>query len=271
MHDTALPLPPDIRWMQRATRVLLGLLLLGVIGVLAWRGAQARAFDWRLLVIEGEVQRNSLATLRANVLPHLSGNFLTSSLGEVQRVFEGVPWVRQAEVRRVWPARLSVRLEEHHAVATWDGRGEYGEPPLERALLNSHGEVFSANLGDVEDEELPQLVGPGGSEGQVLKLWRALDEASRAHRLRVLRLALSGRGSWRAVLSNGAQVELGRGAADALLARYREFLPHALAVARRFQTQVLSADLRHPDGYALRLAGIGTKPQNPPVKPPRKT
>jgi hypothetical protein len=39
-------------------------------------------------------------------------------------------------------------------------------------------------------------------------------------------------------------------------------------VARRFNTQVQSADLRHPDGYALRLVGIGT--QQTPAKPANK-
>ena len=78
----------------------------------------------------------------------------------MQQAFEAVPWVRQATVRRVWPGQLLVQLEEHQAVASWDGRGEYGEPPLERALLNSHGEVFHANLGEVEDDRLPQLAGP---------------------------------------------------------------------------------------------------------------
>ena len=35
--------------------------------------------------------------------------------------FETVPWVRRAVVRRVWPDRLAVRLEEHRAVALWVG------------------------------------------------------------------------------------------------------------------------------------------------------
>ncbi|MFN3305532.1 MAG: cell division protein FtsQ/DivIB, partial [Roseateles sp.] len=85
---------------------------------------------------------------------------------------------RRAEVRRVWPGQLRVRLEEHRAVAFWDGRGDWGEPPLERALLNSHAEVFHANLGEVEDDGLPQLAGPNGTESQVLALWQALSGLS---------------------------------------------------------------------------------------------
>ena len=45
----------------------------------------------------------------------LAGNFLTIDLARCARAFESVPWVRQAVVRRVWPNRLRVQLEEHRA------------------------------------------------------------------------------------------------------------------------------------------------------------
>lgn len=261
-------IPADIRWMRRGLLALVVLGLLAALGAGAWRLAQSPVFDWRLLQIDGQVERNSLATLRANALPRLAGNFITTDLHEVQAAFESVPWVRQATVRRVWPPALHVTLEEHQAVATWDGRGDWGEPPLERALLNRQGEVFHANLGEVEDEKLPAFAGPSGSEGQVLELWRRLAAVTEAHHQMAERLELSGRGAWRLSLESGAVIELGRGEPVAIEARFARFLPHALAVARRFNTQIQSADLRHPDGYALRLVGIGT--QANPKKTSRK-
>lgn len=270
-HELQAELPTDIRWMRRGALALLVVALLALTLLLLWRGAQAKAFDWRLLKIEGEVERNSLATLRANVLPRLQGNFLTTRLTEVRDAFEAVPWVRQATVKRVWPRQLRVELQEHQPIAYWDGRGEFGEPPLERALLNTHSEVFHANLGEVEDQDLPQLAGPSGSEAQVLRMWQRLSDLARPHQQALSRLELSGRGSWRAQLDGGASVEMGRGEPEQIAARFATFLPHALAVARRFQTQIQSADLRHPDGYALKLVGIGTKKTPEPTKKPRKT
>lgn len=261
-------LPADIRWMRRGALALAGLLLLALLAAGVGRLMQWSAFDWRMLRIEGEVERNSLATLRANVLPRLSGNFLSTDLVEVREAFEAVPWVRSATVRRAWPPQLLVTLEEHHPVATWDGRGDWGEPPLERALLNRQGEVFQANLGEVEDEDLPAFAGPSGSETQVLALWQALSRIAAAHHQPAVRLELSGRGAWRLSLESGALIELGRGEPAAIEARFAQFLPHALAVARRFDTRIQSADLRHPDGYALRLVGVSTK--QTPSKPNRK-
>jgi hypothetical protein len=37
------------------------------------------------------------------------------------RAFETVPWVRQATLRRIWPDRLAVHLDEHQPVALWLG------------------------------------------------------------------------------------------------------------------------------------------------------
>lgn len=255
----ATPLPADIRWMRIGARVLLGLALLLGAGAALVLLAQSPRWAWRQLRIEGELQHHSAAQLRANTLPHLRGNFLSTPLGEVRATFEALPWVRRAEVRRIWPGQLLVTLQEHRAAALWDGRGEYGEPPLERALLGQDGEVFQANLGEVEDLDLPLLAGPTGSEGAVLALWRRLDSLARRHQREVARLELSGRGSWRLQLDGGVAVELGRGEPEAVAARFERFLPHASAVARRFNTQLQSADLRHDGGYALRLVGITTQ------------
>ena len=94
----------------------------------------------------------------------------------MRRAFESVPWVRHAVVRRVWPNRLRVQLEEHRPVALWGG--ETGS----EKLVNSFGEVFEANLGDVEDDDLPRLVGPDGSSAQVLAMLGRIDERDRAAR-----------------------------------------------------------------------------------------
>ncbi len=269
-YDTTLAeLPPDIRWMRRGALALVLLGGLALLLLLSWRVLQAPVFDWRLLRIDGDVERNSLATLRANALPRLSGNFVSTDLAAVRDAFEAVPWVRQAVVRRVWPGQLLVTLEEHRAAAYWDGRGEYGEPPLERALLNTHSEVFHANLGEVEDEELPQLAGPSGSEALVLQMWQRLAAIAKANHLQAQRLDLSGRGAWRLGLDGGVSIELGSGEPEQLAQRLDRLLPHAQAVARRFQTQIQGMDLRHSQGYALRLVGVGTKTEVP-KKTPRK-
>ena len=59
-------------------------------------------------------------------------------------------------------------------------------------------------------------------------------------------------------LDTGASVQLGRGGEDEVAARSERFLRTLGQVTGRFQRDLEYADLRHADGYAVRLRGITT-------------
>lgn len=255
-------LPPDVRVMNGVAALLLVGLALTILAYGANWLARRPVFAIRAVQVEGDVDRNSTATLRANALPRLSGTFLTMNLHQARQAFEGVPWVRKATVQRVWPARLKVKLEEHQPSAYWELKAEgadaQSDAAVERQLVNSFGEVFQANLGDVEDENLPTLSGPAGSAGHMLMLWKQLQPLTQTLSDSAERLDLSGRGSWRLKLEKGAEIELGRGSDAEVLARYQQFVLTLTQMTSRYQSELLAADLRHRDGYALRLRGVST-------------
>jgi cell division protein FtsQ len=248
--------PADIRLMNVTAIVFaaIGAVALVVVALL-WIAKQP-AFAVRGIRIEGDMAHNSVLTIRANAMPQLAGNFFTMDLGVARHAFEAVPWVRQAVVRRVWPNRLSVQLEEHRAVALWVNAASGDDAPDK--LVNSFGEVFEANLGDVEDDALPTLRGPEGTSGAVLTLFQRLQPVFAAMEAHIDTLALSGRGSWRVELDTGAEIELGRGTDDEVLARTQSFIATLPQVTGHFQRALQTADLRHHDGYAVRLKGITT-------------
>lgn len=251
----ALALPADVRLMNAVAGLVFALAALALLAAaIAWL-ARAPLFTLRTIALDGELTRSNLATLRANALPRLANsNFFAFDLAQARAAFESAPWVRQAIVRRVWPNRLAVTLEEHRAAALW-----HGEAGDER-LVNTRGEVFEANLGDVEDETLPALRGPEGSSARMLALQRRLAPVLARIEVQAQELRLSGRGSWRAELDNGATIELGRGSDNDVIARAERFVRTLGAASARFEGQrgLVSADLRHPDGYALRLRGVTT-------------
>ena len=256
--------PLDVRLMQRATRwtLLLAACTLLVLAV-TWLLRQPW-FSFQRIRLEGDMARSSVATVRANALPRLQGNFFTLDLQAARRAFESVPWVRRAEVQRHWPATLKVTLQEHRAVALWED--SEGRERREDRLVGADGSVFQANPGDVEDENLPVFRGPEGSSARMWAAFGPLSEAlaplgrlaggrEQAH---IRSLQLSSRGSWAVELDTGTRIELGRGDGAELVARCQQFartLPQAVAPFRR---PVIYADLRHSEGYALRLAGIST-------------
>jgi len=251
MHsDTVLPW--DVRLMNGAASALFAVagLVLGAAALL-WL-ARSPWLNIRAIQLEGELQRNSVASIRANATPRLQGNLLAIDLERARAAFEAVPWVRQATLRRVWPDRLAVQLVEHRPVALW--LGDDGNA----RLVNDRGEVFEANVGDVEDEALPEFSGPAGSALQMLALYRRLAPLFAPYKLQPVSLQLSGRGSWSVELDSGATLRLGRGSEDELAERAERFLRSIGQVTERFQRDLEYADLRHADGYAVRLRGITT-------------
>ena len=247
-------LPADVRLMHSSANAVFVVAALALCAAaLAW-AARSSAFAIRAIRVDGEVSRNSESTIRANAMHRLAGSFLTLDLQKARAAFESVPWVRHAVVQRVWPMRLAVHLEEHRPVALWataDGNDK---------LVNSFGEVFEANVGDVEDDELPRLAGPDGSAATLLSMLRRLGpvlEALNAGDLTLL--TLSARGSWRATLDKGAALELGRGSEDEVLARTAQFVRTMPRVQAQYQRPLESADLRHAGGFAVRLRGVTTQ------------
>jgi cell division protein FtsQ len=249
-------LPTDVRLMNQSATVLYVLAVALLLGALLMWLVRQPAFAIRAIRIDGDVGRNSVHTIRANALPKLSGNFLTADLSAARRAFESVPWVRRAVVRREWPNRLHVSLTEHQAVALW---GETG-------LLNAQGEVFEANVGDVDDENLARLEGPVEAAPLALELYRGLVPMFEKMETSIDRLSVNARGSWSVALDSGLQMELGRGSPSEVLQRTRRFMETATQVSQRFGQPIVFADLRHADGYAVRLRGMRVE-QTLPKKP----
>lgn len=249
--NQALHVPLDVKLMN-ATSLVLGLVFFGMVltVLLAWLVHQ-NLFRLAAIKVRGDLNHNNAVTLRANVVPTLSGNFFTVDLGRTQTAFEAVPWVRKASVQREFPNRLKVVLQEHQPVALWGQEGD-------ARMVNSYGEVFEANQGDVEAEDLPLLSGPQGQAALVLQTYRRLLPVFGQLDTRIEQLELTGRGSWRARLDDGATVQLGHGSLEEIEERAQRFVATLTQVSSKFGRKLEAADLRYSNGYALKLRGITT-------------
>lgn len=255
MKKQAPSVPVDVRLMHITATVLFvacGLLLAAALG---WWALRHPVFAIGGIVVHGDVTHNSVATLRANVAPRLAGNFFTVDLQKAREAFEAVPWVRQAIVKRQFPNRLRVELQEHEPQAFWGADSE-------SRLVNTFGEVFEANPGDVEQDDMPRLVGPDGSAAQLLAMYRGLKPLLERLELGIEQVVLSGRGGWSLHLDSGATVQLGRGTTEEVLGRGQRFAQTLTQVTAKYGRRpeaLVTADLRHTDGYAVKLRGVTTQ------------
>ncbi|QGZ41295.1 cell division protein FtsQ [Pseudoduganella flava] len=221
-------------------------------GAFVWWLAHRPVFDLRTIRVEpmvtSELRHVNLLTLKNGTQGRIRGNFFTANLESVRQVFESVPWVRRATVRREWPDQLIVEVEEHEALGTW---GEDGR------LLSVKGDVFTANLAEAEeDHELPQFSGPDGSEKEVLSRYAELRKWFAPARLIPEGLALSGRYAWTVTLNNGMSVALGREQTPTMLKERVERLvgiwPQLAARVQNIET----IDMRYQNGLALSATGL---------------
>jgi len=223
------------------------------------------AFDIARIEIEPNPQtpfaQISPELVKSSIAGRLQGNFFTLDLDQAREVFESISWVRRAGVRRVWPNTLRVTLEEQQPLALWN----------EDQMINTWGEVFTANRAALEDEEsLPQFYGPSGTEGLMVQRYAELGRWFEQLGLKVKVLSLSNRYALQASLSNGMTLEMGRdpgaeapdpqaGVPGALpfgerIERFVKLWPEAQA---RLQGRTIThADLRYPNGFALTLAEL---------------
>lgn len=232
--------------------IAIGLVVASVLTLLA----RQPVFAIRQMTLEGDLLRNNLATVRANVLPRVAGSYFQVDLRRARDVFESVPWVRRAVVQRVWPNQLHVTLEEHRPAAYW----RHAE--RDDQLVNVQGEVFDANVGDVEDQPLPVLNAPSNATAdqarQMLDMLARLKPVLAPLDAEILALRLNDHGSWSVALDSDATIELGRGEVDEVLERTQRFVRTLPQLQRQYGQPLAYADLRYPKGYAVKLRGLTT-------------
>jgi cell division protein FtsQ len=221
----------------------------GIVAGLAVLGACLGALYWLLLPqhfpltrvdLKGTVLRTTTAELEA-ALPRASGNFFAADLGEIRARVERLPWVRHVAVRRVWPGRLEISIEEHVALARWGDDG----------LVNTYGERF---LGKTQ-EALPSFIGPAGTQAEVARRYASFSAIVAPLGTKIERVVLSARHAWQLRLANGLHLALGRDpeAAELRLKSFVAAYPATLSAGGRRYEYV---DLRYPNGFAVRVPDL---------------
>jgi cell division protein FtsQ len=232
----------SLAWLQPllggGLRQLLGVaaLLLGV-GVMLWGLMLSLDRPIGKVEVGGQFQRVAPVQIEEVVAPFRGTGFLSVDLDALRAAVESIPWVDRARVERRWPNGVGVMITEHVAAARW---GEDG-------LMNTRGELFLRGARHVPPE-LPQLVGPMGTETQVAKLYLETYPRLLAVGMRLSRVELDARGAWQLTLENGIQVRIGR---QDVSARLERFITSASPIIAARVTEVSYVDLRYSNGFSV--------------------
>jgi cell division protein FtsQ len=97
---------------------------------------------------------------------------------------------------------------------------------------------------------------------RVMQMYRQLQLALQPYNATVEQLNLSNQGAWSMQLDTGTEMELGLGSQEQVLMRLKKFLASHSQVLATYQRsgldRVESVDLRHAQGYAIRVRGVST-------------
>lgn len=229
------------RLLNLAAGFLVGVALLVFAVVALQLALRSGFFPVREVRLAGELRETSRTALEEAVRGRLAGNLLATELDVLRAGLEELPWVRRASVRRVWPDRLEVALEEHVALARWS----------DDRLVNTHGELFAGRSA----QELPAFIGPQGSSAEMARRYRRFARIVSPLGSEVQRIVLTPRFGWQLKLANGLEIMLGRDAdaGEARLASFVQVYPATLALIEMRGARHDHVDLRYPNGFALRL------------------
>jgi cell division protein FtsQ len=196
------------------------------------------AFPLNAVELVAAPERVSVAQLQQVVREKVSGNFFTVDLERTRQAFEKLPWVRKVSVRRKFPWTLQIDVEEHVALAKWNGT----------ALVNTHGEVFAATTQEI----LPSFIAQQDTSQQVTQVYAELNETLQPIQQRISQISLSPRFAWQVRLDNGMVLELGREELQVRLARFVKVYSYSLAVSAQTVRRV---DLRYRNGFSAYMPG----------------
>jgi cell division protein FtsQ len=226
-----------------ATLALMAAAALSTCAVL-WVARQD-AFAIREVVVTTPLERASAPHLEAVIRDELSGSFFSMNIDAARAAIAKVPWVRSVALRRQWPHRLEVAIEEHVPLARWGAA----------ALVSTAGETFVAR----HDGDLPRFDGPEGAAAEMAARHALWSATLSPLALSIAGLEVSPRGGWRVRAQRDGKalvLELGHDDPGARLDRFVGAFARTVGTLQRQGVAIEHVDLRYRNGFAVRVPGF---------------
>ncbi len=217
-------------------------LTVAVVGGLAWAGwsklLDPTFLPIQVVGIEGELRHLRPDDLRQQLSPLLQTGLIGIDVHAVATAVESLPWVEQVTVRRMWPDKLELTIQEFTPLARWN----------ELDLVNAEGVAFTPSADQIPNG-LPWLWGPEGSSQRVTARYLTMSGALEELGLELRILRLNERRSWSFETADGMQVKIGQIEVEQ---RFQRLLVAYPQLRDRRSGEVLMMDFRYPNGVAVR-------------------
>ena len=190
-----------------------------------------------LINVSGDLKRVSIKSIDNHTNNLLKKGFLSFNAFEAKEKIESLDWVESAEIIRVWPNKIDIRIMEESLLGTWN----------DDLILNSSGKLYVVDQRSIPDN-IPRLVGPKGSEKDVMKLFIQINNLLTGRGLYLETLILDARGSWSFTIKPKIEIKLGKTEINHKLERFFLALDQSLLAKIN---KVSYIDLRYSEGLAV--------------------
>jgi cell division protein FtsQ len=208
------------------------------------------------LTLSGELTYTTENDIRQAILGlGLPNTYIGQDVDDIQQEVMRYPWVKQASVRKQWPDRLIVYIEEYKPAFYWN----------DLYLLDDSGNVFSVPLDRLGELQLPRIYGPEGKAKSMLDTYMKLDEVSKKLASNKfaseIKTAISDeRNAWQLTVkqctddlcSESQEIKLIIGSEN-IEKRYQQFIKLFPEIQSRMPTdeKIVVADLRYENGISV--------------------
>ncbi len=225
-----------IMWRNLVQPMMIILALVSVLVALSYT-QQKTTLPILHVTVDGKfIHVDKQALVRA-VTPYATGSFLSVDVANLREAGEALPWVKQIQVRRVWPDSLHLIVEEQVAVAKWKGKW----------LVNTKGETFLADKNDIPSG-LAILDGPESSHEVVVQRYQSMSSVLAKYNLVITHLEMDLRRAWNLTLNNEIKVVLGRAESEK---RFERFIHVYQKELHKYKAQIAVMDMRYTNGLAV--------------------
>ena len=166
----------------------------------------------------------------------LQQGFFDLDIQDLENELEQIEWIRDINIRRVWPGTLHIIIDEHQAIARWG----------QDALVNMDGEIFQPRR--INSPTLPVFYTTSDRVPQLLDTYRHASRYLYPLNLAVRFIYEDQRHSLSLLIDNGFLLILGR---TRHAERLQRFVQAYHSVVQDFSRHAVCVDLRYQYGFAV--------------------
>lgn len=208
------------------------------------------------LVLNGDHAYTDEDDIRQAILGlGLPNTYIGQNVDDIQQEIMQFPWIKQASVRKQWPDRLIVSIEEYKPAFYWN----------DLFLLDNYGNIFNVPLDHFVERQLPKLYGPEGKEKAIVKIYYKFNDlskklASSGLTLQIKSTVTDERNAWQLIIKQciagfcpeNQEMKLILGSEN-IEQRYQQFIKLLPEIQVRIpkDERITVADLRYESGISV--------------------